>query len=660
MPVATQQPEIKGILPIVPVEIRAAEMSAEGVAKPRTFTLTAYTGQPIRQWWEDRPIVIDVATMDISQQEIPALCDHMAIASHVVGQVQAITRNGSTLTASGIFTVTDEPDDQARMVLAKADAGYKWQASVRGPASSMEEVAAGIKVSVNGQEFTGPLLIARGVRLQEVSFVVLGADNRTSAVVATDSITEVNMNEITNVVVASEETEVAVVPVEQVAETETAPETAVIPVEQVAEAAAVVAPNTVVASRPPANGVPNAIVRNSPQGSALHDVLAAAIILKCGGQLDHRAFNGNQRSRQMDLPGFLKAGINDANRNRIMDQAERYANLSLLDMCRHSLKASGKEIPFDSRNCIRAAFSSGSLTNSMTSSMNALLYASFAESEDSTMGWVSETNINNYLLNERVSLVNSNALSLHPKDTSADHMTASDVAESYRGYRFSGQMVIDEIDIINDTVGTIQEKVSQYGPMCARLKPDLVYGTLFANATLNATSRALFNSTDANLITGSALTKATLTTALARMRTIQEGGVNLNVRPTHLIVPEALYATAAQLCMSVAETSGATGGQGTLNPMSLYGLKVVSDPRLDNGLTHPVTGTAYSGSATTWYLVSGVNPAIEVGYVLGRRTPRIETYRHNGQDGKYGVGWTVTMDEGVCARGWKGLQKQTA
>lgn len=658
MATPTQHPEIKAILPTVPVEIRAAESTAEGAAKPRTFTLTAYTGQPIRQWWEDRPIVVDVSTMDLSQQEIPALCDHAAIASHVVGQVQSISRNASTVTASGVFTVTDEPDDQARMVLAKADAGYKWQASIRGPASTMEEVAAGEKVTINGQEFTGPLLIARGVRLQEVSFVVLGADNRTSAVVASESIPGGKMEEQINQVVATGETVAETSTETNTTETVAVPETPVETPELTPEAAAVTLPNTVTASRPPA-GVPNAIVRNAPQGDALQQVLAAAMILRCGGTLDHPAYN-TPNARHMDLPRFLRAGINDPSRNRTMDQAYRYMQLSMLDMCRHSLRASGREIPFDNRDCIRAAFSSGSLTNSMTTSMNALLYASFAETMDSTEGWVAETTINNYLTNERVSLVNSDALTLHPKDTAADHVTVTDVAETYKGYRFSRQMMIDEIDIINDTVGAVAEKVSQFGPMCRRLKPDLVYGTLLANATLNATSRALFNSTDANLITSSALSKATLITALARMRSIAEGGVNLMIRPTHLVVPEDLYPLAAQLCMSLTETSGNTTGQGTLNPISLYGVKPVSDPRLNNGLTHPVTGTAYSGSATTWFLVSGDNPAIEIGYVMGRRVPRIETYRHNGQEGKYGVGWTVTMDEGVCARGWKGLQKQTA
>ena len=171
-----------------PVTITAAASGGDGATGaapgPRRFTIAAYTGEPLQLWNFDRPVVIDLASADISVQSIPALYDHCPDENYIVGQVQSLTIDGPgrtpPLTATGIITPRATPPaegevDYARRVIERADAGYQWQASVGGSQTSLEQVEAGVEVSLNGRTYTGPLFIARGVSFREISFVVIGA-----------------------------------------------------------------------------------------------------------------------------------------------------------------------------------------------------------------------------------------------------------------------------------------------------------------------------------------------------------------------------------------------------------------------------------------------------------------------------------------------------
>lgn len=61
--------------------------AAENGSKQRRFRLNAYSGEPIRVYRYDLPVVVDVAGMDLSEQRIPALYDHMPYESYIVGQI---------------------------------------------------------------------------------------------------------------------------------------------------------------------------------------------------------------------------------------------------------------------------------------------------------------------------------------------------------------------------------------------------------------------------------------------------------------------------------------------------------------------------------------------------------------------------------------------
>jgi phage major head subunit gpT-like protein len=72
----------------------------------------------------------------------------------------------------------------AEKVIALAERGFQWQASIGADVVQSEKLPSGETVTVNGRSITGPARIIRQSRLREVSVVTLGADDNTSASLA--------------------------------------------------------------------------------------------------------------------------------------------------------------------------------------------------------------------------------------------------------------------------------------------------------------------------------------------------------------------------------------------------------------------------------------------------------------------------------------------
>tara|TARA_B100000809_G_scaffold231727_1_gene247106 strand:- start:1361 stop:2128 length:768 start_codon:yes stop_codon:yes gene_type:complete len=240
----------------------------------------------------------------------------------------------------------------------------------------------------------------------------------------------------------------------------------------------------------------------------------------------------------------------------------------------------------------------------------------------------------------------------------AAHVVRSDSKESYKIARYASQFQVDEIDITNDNLNAMSNLPKDMGAAAARLRPDLVYAVLLANGNLDATSAALFSAGNNNLNTSSALAQATVSSMMSDMSTHQENGANLNVRATHLLVPQALRHSASQIVNSSEIQSGGSA-LGNLNPVQADGLQIASDARLDNGVTDPNSGTTYAGSATTWFAASSSAPTIEVGYLSG--TGRAPVVRSSSlANGRWGINFDAKLDIGAKALDWRGLHKSTA
>jgi hypothetical protein len=333
--------------------------------------------------------------------------------------------------------------------------------------------------------------------------------------------------------------------------------------------------------------------------------------------------------------------------------------MSAVDICAEAIRLDGRQVPQGRRNVIQAAFSGSALDSVFTSSVSASLLSTYMQSEDTTGGWVSEADVPDFKTNEREMLSKGPDLNLLPRGQTAEHLSHADTEETYKVSRYAKQFVVDEQDIIDDMLGALRETPGEMGDAAARLRPDLVYSILLANATLSDTVALFSAATHANLQTSSALTSATLRDAIESVMTQQDNSVNLNLRPSHLIVPVGLLHDAANLVNSATLLTGSDVQIGSANPIQMHNLTLVSDSRLDNGVTDPKSGAVNAGSATTWYMASAMARTIEVGYIRGSgRAPELRSFVLS--QGQWGMGWDIKMDIGAKALDYRGFNKATA
>lgn len=146
----------------------------------RKFSGTAYTGGVITDHPAFDRVAFDLSTTKV-QVPAPLLLNHL----DPVGVIRNATAARDLRVDGDLFADARGAggDERASNVAAMADRGMPWQMSVGIWPGEIDQVKAGAKVSLNGQEFAGPLTVFRQNRVREVSLVALGADDRTSAVV---------------------------------------------------------------------------------------------------------------------------------------------------------------------------------------------------------------------------------------------------------------------------------------------------------------------------------------------------------------------------------------------------------------------------------------------------------------------------------------------
>jgi hypothetical protein len=127
------------------------------------------------------PVVVDLNGLDVGRQRRPILLDHTRDVDFVMGQTDQISVANNQLLVSG-QVLGDSP--KAQRVIALHDKGFSWQASIGAKAQQVDFVPEGKTVDVNAREVTGPVNVARRSALGEISFVVLGADENTTAQIA--------------------------------------------------------------------------------------------------------------------------------------------------------------------------------------------------------------------------------------------------------------------------------------------------------------------------------------------------------------------------------------------------------------------------------------------------------------------------------------------
>lgn len=412
------------------------------------------------------------------------------------------------------------------------------------------------------------------------------------------------------------------------------------------------------------------------QGGIAVRAPADALALGFGLMLrENPGFGSNlpERYRQFHEGNFRPVPNPSQNQDllRAADAAWQYRHMSMVDFVRAACMADFGRVPSDPAEAFRSAVSGSTLSAIFTTNVNAQFLGGWEETADSTVGWVSESDVPNFLTQERAQMGKFGKLKKLAKGKKADHLDTDDKKEEYKIARYAGQFVIDDQDIINDRFGALEQfSPREMGSSARTLRPDLVYAILLANAALSD-NVALFHATHGNTTTG-ALAAATLKTAITLMLKQRLGRANdadakkhpLNVTPRFLIVPQDLVFTAMELMQStmIVLAGNTDTERGNANVLANM-MQIRGDDRIGaNGCWDPAAEVVRTGTATNYFLAArpGENGAktIEVGYLRGTgRVPQIRPF--NLTQGQWGIGWDVAYDIGSKALDHKGFVKST-
>jgi hypothetical protein len=227
------------------------------------------------------------------------------------------------------------------------------------------------------------------------------------------------------------------------------------------------------------------------------------------------------------------------------------------------------------------------------------------------------------------------------------------VGESVEKYRIATYGKIISITgrvLIDDDLNAFGRIPLALGAQAANLESDAVWYQILKNAAMND-SVALFHATHGNL--GSALAIDVPGVSAGREAMAKQKGLDgktvLNLEPQLLLVPKALQTTAEKFHGQLypATTSAVV-------PDSMTKLAIVSEPRLDLGVTFD--GDTVAGSATAWYLAATPTQidTIELAYLEGAQGLQVETRTGFSIDG---IETKARLDLGVKAIDFRGLYK---
>lgn len=356
-----------------------------------------------------------------------------------------------------------------------------------------------------------------------------------------------------------------------------------------------------------------------------------------------------------------RAGSQDerkAQAERIANEADRYNDMSLVDLTRSALQANGHTVPVGRNEAIRAGFATGSLTNVMAPALNARMMTGYMETEDRVGPIVTEVDVPDFRKNERHQMGQVATPNKRPRGSAAKSGTISDRApEEYQVFEYAESQLIDRQDIIDDRLDVFQVWPVRLGGAFRRLRPQLIFYILLSNPNM-ADGTALF-AAGHNNDQALALNKDNFETAVALMRTQQQDGVNVEVQPATLITAAELESTAWELLSSPVLITGDSATRGASNWLNRLGMNPpIGTGYLSNGVTDPDTGNSVAGSSTAWFLFADPNqaPVFEVGYVagLGRR-PELNTRTVNGEGGKYGMEINASHAVAAAPLDWRSM-----
>jgi hypothetical protein len=347
----------------------------------------------------------------------------------------------------------------------------------------------------------------------------------------------------------------------------------------------------------------------------------------------------------------------------IQDKGREYAGLTLVELAKECLEASGVKTRGMSRLDIAAGaltgrsnsgeFFAGAMTTSdfpniLANVANKTLRQAYEAAPRTFVPFCRQVSASDFKPVNRVQLSDIASMQKVNDKGEFTRIYLSDSKETYSLATWGGIVPITRKVIVNDDLQALTRVPAGLGVAAATLESDTVWAVITANAAMGD-GVALFHANHKNLSGTNALAAvANITTArkLMRKQTAPKGTI-LNLVPKYLIVPAALEGIAVQLTNPI--NLAATASSADI-PAFVRTMVPIVEPRLD---------AVASVGDTNWYTAADPSSidTIEYCYLEGQQGVYIETRQGFEVDG---IEIKARLDFAAAAIDYRGLQKNTA
>jgi hypothetical protein len=626
---------------IAAINMEAAAGPDAQAARPRRFHMDAYTGGPLAIAGWRFPVVVDLTGLTV-RGGAKVYLDHDRSAR--VGHIDGMQVEHGGLRVSGVISSTTQA---AREVVADADNGYPWQASIGAGVREVEFVGEGKMVTVNGREFAGPVNVARRAALQEVSFVGNGADDQTSASIAAGIAGEKGImdgSDKTKTVDggvaggAAAAGEGAKEPVVQ------APAGAALKAGAAGEGVIAADPVADIRAKAAAEEERIAAVRKVC-GTDHVEIAARAIkegwdttkteleVLRAdrpkapAAHVVDQMVNGTILEAACMLTARL-ADVEKVHDEKTLDAASRRfrGGIGLQELLLEAAWANGytgrnfrdsrEVLRFAFGKDIQAGFSTIDIGGILSNVANKFLLDGFFSVERTWRNICAVRNVGDFKTVTSYRLIGADQYQPVAPGGELKHGTLGNEQYSNRADTFGLLLSIDRRDMINDDLGAITLVPRKLG-RGSGLKINDVFWTIFlANSDFFKAANKNYISGADTALTIDGLTKAEVTF----LDQVDSDGKPIGIMPAILLVPTALSAMGTQLFKSleIRDTTASTK----------YPIANPHQGKFRSEVSRYLANTKYTGaSAKAWYLLADPAdlPVIEVAFLNGQESPTIET-----------------------------------
>ena len=575
--------------------------------KPVRCTGVAYSGGSFRQWWSALPCYVDLSGMRLAEQ-VCLMLNHDYDPECRLGVIEA-KNDGKTLTIDGEF---DTGNPLAQNII-RAGKKFNWQLSIGAENVKVERVDDGTVETINGNTVNGPALVVRESVLREVSIVAIGADAKTSMEIKASLM---------------------------------APE----PDEQVVQAVAQAEPAVEIENSEPT--IEEDIDMNEELNAKLNAITDGLTKLSERIEATEKRFEAQalrptpeinvRKTDDIATADVLQAAVEQAmgvtpTDTKAADIADRryHGQMGLKQLYTECAHAGGWNGYLNNSNlgeavsAIKAGFSTVNLPGILSNAINKRIKAGWDYAEDSWRKIADITSVSDY---KQFATYVLNSKGDYEEVANGGTIPTGELAET--GYtnqlkRYGLMFSIDEMDIINDDMGAINQRAFQFGRK-ASLKLNKVFWTLFQADT------DFFKVGNNNVITGAGALSAESLAKLVkafRKQTDVNGDV-LGYAPSILLVPAALEVEAQKL-YDDAEIRDTTASKQYLtgNPWRSKFVPVAS---------------AYLTSDDDYYLLADptIAATMQVAFLNGQQAPVVESNPTNFDT--FGISYRGKFSFGVA------------